>query len=308
MSLPGTPHSQPESKLKGGLLMKVQFEAEIESLSMFTSAAHLWLDGIIGSIPDIWRRLGESLPLSDEPLAGPPYREPPVNPNGAWASISVANGSIQSRAYSPESVEWLYSYLEKRPRDVSILIALADSSGQLSEQPSVWIRLSTNREQSELAVFSATVEMESKTSIEEVDNLASSWLQLLLRLAASVDPAFAFIGDKLVPLEASRGVRGHELQRSSRKLLRGCGWVTILPRELVRRFGGSNVLSRSSSFAQVEYLPSGAVLFQATAQFSQFNRKVALDSARALSALHLKNADIEERKNALGRSTARRLP
>jgi hypothetical protein len=66
----------------------------------------------------------------------------------------------------------------------------------------------------------------------------------------------------------------------SRTVLRGYGWVTVVPRELVRRLGGGSALG--DAFFEVRELGSGGAMLRATERPDEFGPAPA---RRVLDAL-----------------------
>ena len=105
---------------------------------------------------------------------------------------------------------------------------------------------------------------------------ASGFGGLVLRAAAVCDPTYGEVamspGVGLQTLVEKTLRRPGELGlQESRRLLRGEGWLTVVPGELADRLGGLDRLMASSAFAYGTQLPSGAVALTATETYEDFD-------------------------------------
>ncbi|MEZ0108984.1 hypothetical protein ABH920_002994 [Catenulispora sp. EB89] len=72
---------------------------------------------------------------------------------------------------------------------------------------------------------------------------------------------------------------------TARRQLRGYGWLTVVPRELVPTVGGIAGLRASGAFAEVAPLPSGAVWLRATEHYGDYSGESAEAIVRALAPI-----------------------
>lgn len=107
--------------------------------------------------------------------------------------------------------------------------------------------------------------------------LARQWPEIIGDIVGDVPIAFgAITPDRRYPSDAlDHALRRHtdESRIESGEYLRGYAWVTVCPRALASRLGGTPGLSRSGAFFRVRELHSGDVLLQATELPHQFDRE-----------------------------------
>lgn len=117
---------------------------------------------------------------------------------------------------------------------------------------------------------------------------------LLRRFADVSDPAYGESGydDGLLRpktvLEALVGPpwRSYgDTVKTARQVLRGYGWITVIPGELAPAVGGAAGLRALDRFADVARLPAGGVWLQATADYTDYSAESAENLVRALAPI-----------------------
>jgi hypothetical protein len=146
---------------------------------------------------------------------------------------------------------------------------------------------------SSLAIFGPEAEEPTRGRLSVSRTLDGRWVSLLVQavadwhdandavyctrwvdfLAATLDqanPAFGVVtDDNLVNATAVDVVLHRRHKRSlddSRRFLRGYGFATVVPTELVDRLGGVRELADTGAFVRVQSLRGGGVVLQATAR------------------------------------------
>jgi hypothetical protein len=101
------------------------------------------------------------------------------------------------------------------------------------------------------------------------------WVDFLAVTLDQANPAFGVVSDDLLvqatALDLALGRIYEQSLDDSRRLLRGYGFITVVPAELVDRLGGVSSLAGSGAFVLVESLAAGGAVLQATATLPQFD-------------------------------------
>jgi len=99
----------------------------------------------------------------------------------------------------------------------------------------------------------------------------------------------AYIGTGLdhTALEYAFGALGSDFHRrqmrTARQVLRGYGWVTVVPKEIAMRLGGARAMAATGAFAETRDLDGGGLWLRATASFGDYDLEAATRVARALA-------------------------
>jgi hypothetical protein len=113
------------------------------------------------------------------------------------------------------------------------------------------------------------------------------WVDFLAATLDQANPAFGIVtADNLVNATAVDVVLDRRYKRSlddSRRFLRGYGFATVVPAELVDRLGGVRELADTGAFVRVQSLRAGGVVLQATATLSQYDDEAMRRVFRALA-------------------------
>jgi hypothetical protein len=113
------------------------------------------------------------------------------------------------------------------------------------------------------------------------------WVDFLAATLDQANPAFGIVtADNVVNATAVDVVLDRRYKRSlddSRRFLRGYGFATVVPAELVDRLGGVRELADTGAFVRVQSLRAGGVVLQATATLSQYDDEAMRRVFRALA-------------------------
>jgi hypothetical protein len=113
------------------------------------------------------------------------------------------------------------------------------------------------------------------------------WVDFLAATLDQANPAFGVVtDDNLVDATAVDMVLHRKYKRSlddSRRFLRGYGFATVVPAELVDRLGGVRELADTGAFVRVQPLRAGGVVLQATATLPQYDDEAMRRVFRALA-------------------------
>jgi hypothetical protein len=242
----------------------LQAEANLKSDDQrFVEVARTWCD----------EALVRLLPALDRP-GGQSRREL----TGMIAVLPTRTSEVETAPYTPEA--W------------SAIIA--DLGGRLA---------------SSLTIFGPEAEEPTRGRLSVSRTLDGCWVSLLVEavdwhdaddavyytrwvdfLAATLDqanPAFGIVtDDNLVNATAIDVVLNRRYKRSlddSRRFLRGYGFATVVPAELVDRLGGGRELADTGAFVRVQSLRAGGVVLQATPTLSQYDDEAMRRVFRALA-------------------------
>lgn len=107
---------------------------------------------------------------------------------------------------------------------------------------------------------------------------AESCVNFMTSFLGGVDPAFGYVsaefGDSFyTALDLTLRRNFLESFSASRDILRGYSWLTVIPKELVTRLGGSSTL-QSSGMAGVHELPAGGVVLVASPTPAEYSDDV----------------------------------
>jgi hypothetical protein len=113
------------------------------------------------------------------------------------------------------------------------------------------------------------------------------WADFLAVTLNQANPAFGVVTDDILvnatALDtALNRLHDHSLQ-DSRRFLRGYGFITVVPAELVDRLGGTAALSETGAFVRIQPLAGGGVVLQAAATPAQFDHRAMWRVFRALA-------------------------
>lgn len=118
----------------------------------------------------------------------------------------------------------------------------------------------------------------------EKENLADPtycrrWVDFVAHSLHQVNPAFGVIMNDYRGMgETTLDLALHRPQRVSiketRTFLRGYGWVTICPPEVIEQLGGLKHLEDTRAFYRIEALDDGGAVLQSTESYSQYDDTV----------------------------------
>jgi hypothetical protein len=117
-------------------------------------------------------------------------------------------------------------------------------------------------------------------------------LEFFWELADAADPSYGEIAHSVLPneytaLEYTMGAAGAHVRQQciegARLALRGYGWITIVPKELVAAIEQAPSFAGGDAFFLMRRMRSGALWLQATPSFTDYNPSVARKVAQALS-------------------------
>lgn len=203
--------------------------------------------------------------------------------NGGWGYYHDS-GPTLAGDYGPDVRRRFSEVLLAGPGDASFDVYGTDQTGAAY----VWVKLrcwTLPREPTKAQVW-AEVALSSEAAVEEVDQVESMVVELLMRSLLRWEPLFAGISDDFtsnsVALDKAQKVNGHVARRESGTFLRSYSWVTYCPRQLLESLPES--LEGSGAFGELTELPSG-VLLRATEHLRDFEGSAVRAVRDALAPL-----------------------
>lgn len=227
-------------------------------------------------VPEHWKRLRQELPLDPglvhEEL--PPPWEPQFSSGRTFASVSLhrRGGRGSTTVFSERQWKTLIKEVSHRPLLAGLGICELDEEGAPILDGELEFGMYTPDREPDVMTFTLTREESEEEDAERPtifpDALFPCAVELLRELCRVEDVDFAGAGDSAyrrhrTMLDRTLD-REEESARHAREWLRGYGWVTVVPRELVARLGGAAGPRESGAFVEVEELPHGGVWLRAT--------------------------------------------
>lgn len=197
------------------------------------------------------------------------------------AVLPTFTSEVETAPYTPEAWSAIIADLGGRPASLSLAIFDLEA-----ESPT----------QGRLSVSSATLDgtwvtllVEAAADWDDVNDAGycTRWVDFLAATLDQANPAFGIVThDNLVNATAVDVVlhRSHKGSLDdSRRFLRGYGFATVVPTELVDRLGGVRELADTGAFVRVQSLRAGGVVLQATATLPQYDDEGMRGVFRALA-------------------------
>lgn len=283
-------------------LVRAQVDVKMEDDAFYFEVVCEWLLGATPSIlPGLWRQLEAALPL-EEPT---PFAEHSNHgaPSSLYAYLTIYSrpwDGPASRIYGPAGLEWFKEQLEveARPLRAVLGIEVFDSHGRsdLGWHWNVWVESDEN--------LPAWVRLGIECMPNSVDtdphtpDVSRRWGEFVRSSIQELNPSFGYVGERVTSLDVARGEYNHSEIVKRCDILRGSSWVTILPSQMVERFGGVGYLRDTGMFFNVEQVPSGAAMLQVTEGLAEFDQTSAARVAKILSDLHSRRTQTKEQLQA----------
>ncbi|MCO5995727.1 hypothetical protein [Actinoallomurus rhizosphaericola] len=184
---------------------------------------------------------------------------------------STVDDSARSQPYSRANWERMLSSLSERPfsTTLSIFRGSAKNSKFLGS-------LSVDHLNPSGKWMAFTADITARD--EDLANPAycRRWVDFLAYSLNRVSPASGVVGNDYrgygeTTLDVALNRPRRVSMREARRFLRGYGWVTICPADIVRRLNGAERLNDSDVFCRIENLPDGSAILQSTLSYDQYN-------------------------------------
>jgi len=242
-----------------GIFLQAEANLEWADDGHFTQVARAWgQEALAHLMPDLDQRLGNGEPKYTT----------------MSAVLPTFTAAVEVAAYTPQRWSAIMAGLGRRPAGVGLEIFDKQALDEEAEAP----------DRGRLSVDSATMDGRWGTllTVAGADGDAATeasyyarWVDFLAVTLDQANPAFGVVSDDfLVQATALDLALGRSYEQSlddSRRLLRGYGFITVVPAELVDRLSGVSSLAGSGAFARVKSLAAGGAVLQATATLPQFD-------------------------------------
>jgi hypothetical protein len=208
--------------------------------------------------------------------------------DGAMLHMADEESPIAAAPYSEEGWRQLLDRLDEDPHSLAI-----DLDAEAPDQRLFFRSLNMRRK-----VWSTPTRRYAALTFE---GRIGEWTDLALAsdrifagfLAAcgESDPVYgeaSLDGEPVGPwtmLDHALGRSWEESLDEARERLRGVGWATVCPGELIASMGGIDALRGSAAFTSVSELPSGAVVARTVASATDHDRDAARRAAEALAKI-----------------------
>ncbi|WP_018684443.1 hypothetical protein [Actinokineospora enzanensis] len=258
------------------------------------AAVHGWFDGSLRTLGAEFREsvLGvevrDSAPLRKSSL-------PCGEPGTAFGRLFVTrlvNGKERQTWRAVGSKEWAKFLAEKTaPHAARFIVDYLDEKGRMSMRaPSVHV----DQEIHEADGGGGWLLLQSvvhEETFREVD-ANGAVVEFMRGWAEEHTPVFLECSHSTLhrtEFEEEFLLDHRETLREVREVLRGYGWITVLPREIGDRLGGAEVLRETGAFLEVDRLPDGGYWLRATGTYDEYGmpevEKVFRAVAPALPAM-----------------------
>ena len=263
---------------------QMQLQLTVERPADDATAARMLRAWFAGAFEAMGGRLRTAVlaaePMSDYNLKGRPASEPYGRPDEVWSAIHTSTRGarglrMKSKAFSTKAWNAFLDGLSTPPFGVELTAITLDYAGFPNTFPSLRIGLRTNDDDEGWWFLNVRFGPEllddpafQKSALTFVRSFAEDW-----------NLAYGEISyDRGSGRTAYESVfRGQPDQTSitSRTILRGYAWLTIVPQEIGDRLGGVAALRATGAFAQVEALGNGGYWLLATEDWWDFGQSAA---------------------------------
>lgn len=222
--------------------------------------------------------LGEALlaagPLDQGALNNPDGYGPP---GSIWAHFWAldARGRSKVTAFSEDRWAAFLAAMEAEPRESALLLVRLNSTGFTHTWPFLQVQARPSEDFPDWWFLDAHFPEAWMSRPGFDDGVAA----LLAEVAAVGNPSYGHLTYRFSldrsALEEGLALIADETIATSRTVLRGYSWLTVLSAEQTEVLGGAEALRASGAFFSVTPLPAGGVLLRATEQYEQYGFEAA---------------------------------
>lgn len=242
-----------------GIWLQAEASLEWDADGHFAQVARTWCDeGLARLLPDPDERLGDG---------GPRF-------STAVVVLPTLTARVRSATYTPRRWSAVLAGLGRRPAEAGLMIfdkRALDEEAEEPERGRLSVRSATMDGRWAMLLAQAGADGEAATDPDWYER----WFDFVADTLDRANPAFGVVSDDFLvdatALDIALERSYEESFDDSRRQLRGYGFITVVPAELVDRLGGLPGLAGSGAFVRVRPLAAGGAVLQATATLPQFD-------------------------------------